>query len=312
MTSAVLDRRVVGVVGLGAMGSRLAERLFPAGYEVHGFNRTPGRAPWLDELGMKRDDSPRELATTSDIIVMMLWDSDAVRGTVLGDDGILAGARPGTIIVDLSTIEPSASAEIAAVAKSRGVDYLDCPVSGSLDRAESGELLVMAGGDPRVLELVLPVLGMLARRIIHVGNRNGSGLALKLAINQQVATQLVGWGEAIALTDRFGIDRSLASTIMLDSVIASPMLHYRVPFSFEPPDEVWASAAQLRKDVAYAQEITSDRARSSAIALELLDAVLADGRGDLEAVELLAEARDRAGAGAGAGVDQRTLEWVSP
>jgi 3-hydroxyisobutyrate dehydrogenase-like beta-hydroxyacid dehydrogenase len=170
----------------------------------------------------------------------------------------------------------------------------------------------MAGGDPRVLELVLPVLGMLARRIIHVGNRNGSGLALKLAINQQVATQLVGWGEAIALTDRFGIDRSLASTIMLDSVIASPMLHYRVPFSFEPPDEVWASAAQLRKDVAYAQEITSDRARSSAIALELLDAVLADGRGDLEAVELLAEARDRAGAGAGAGVDQRTLEWVSP
>jgi 3-hydroxyisobutyrate dehydrogenase-like beta-hydroxyacid dehydrogenase len=292
MSDITRSHPVVGVVGLGAMGSRFAERLLRSGFEVRGFNRSADRAPWLDPLGLIRDTSPAELAAGADFVVMMLWDTEAVDGILNGENGLLEGVRPGSVIVDFSTIEPEASALFAAQTMAHGATFLDTPVSGSLDRAETGELLVMVGGPAKQLERVMPVLRILARRVIHVGERNGSGLVLKLAINQQVANQLVGWGEAIALTDSFGVDCALASEIMLDSVIASPMLSYRVPFSFEEPEEVWASAEQLRKDVAYAQGVTSGHPRASSIALELLDAVIASGRGDKEAAELLIEARD--------------------
>ncbi|MCU1477072.1 MAG: NAD(P)-dependent oxidoreductase [Subtercola sp.] len=275
------------------MGSRFAGRLLDAGFEVEGFNRSPGRAGHLDDLGLVRADSPRDLAGNCDVLLIMLWDSEAVLSVMQGDAGILAGIRPGTVVVDLSTIEPHVSSALAVEVSRRGCTMLDCPVSGSLDAAEAGTVLVMAGGPAMSLVRVRPVLSALAAKIVHVAEANGSGLALKLAINLQVAIQAVGWGEASLVIEEFGIDPVHAADIMLESVIASPMLKYRVPFTFEEPDEVWASAAQLRKDVAYAREITGASSRAGGVALSLLDAVIADGRGDGEAAELMLEAAGR-------------------
>jgi 3-hydroxyisobutyrate dehydrogenase-like beta-hydroxyacid dehydrogenase len=126
----------------------------------------------------------------------------------------------------------------------------------------------------------------------HVDIRNGSALVLKLAINMQVAIQAVAWGEGLALAEQFGIDRRAASRVMLDSVIASPMLKYRAPFALDPPAEVWASAAQLFKDVTYAVARSEGTAVAGRYARELLDKVCTDGRGDLEAAEVMVAAAD--------------------
>jgi 3-hydroxyisobutyrate dehydrogenase-like beta-hydroxyacid dehydrogenase len=281
----------VGVIGLGAMGSRIAARLLDAGHRVGGWNRTAGRASALDAAGLERFSTPAELAAASDVVILMLWDSEAVRSILEGDHGVLAGIAPGTIVVDLSTIQPAVSAELAERVAERNGVLLDSPVSGSLDAAEAGSLLLMVGGPGRALATARPVLEVLARRIEHVGERNGSGLALKLAVNLQVATQLVGWAEGIALAERFGVDRRTASAIMLESVIASPMLKYRVPFTLDDPDEVWANVEQLTKDVAYAEEVLDWSGPSGKFAHRLLTRTVAEGRGGREAAELVRTAR---------------------
>jgi 3-hydroxyisobutyrate dehydrogenase-like beta-hydroxyacid dehydrogenase len=281
---------VIGVVGLGSMGSRFARRFSSAGYEVHVYNRTRDRAAALEDLGVQVRKSPRELAERSDVVISMVWDSEALTQVMTGSDGVLGGLGPGKIVADASTVEPEVSARLAELVAERGAAMLDIPVSGSLDKAAAGELTLMVGGSAAVLERVRPVLEVLGNSVLHVGERNGSGLVIKLAVNMQVAAQAVAWGEGLALAAEYGIGRKTATQVMLHSVIASPMLTYRAPFVLAPPDEVWATAAQLRKDVAYAVERSAGSARAAAHALELLDDICRSGRGDREAAELIVQA----------------------
>jgi 3-hydroxyisobutyrate dehydrogenase-like beta-hydroxyacid dehydrogenase len=281
----------VGVVGTGAMGSRFARRLADAGYAVSLWNRTRSRAEQLTEVAaVQVCDTPRELAEAVDIVLCMVWDSEALLEVVEGEDGILAAMRPGKVVADLSTVEPEVSIKVAAAVAERGGVMLDSPVSGSLDAAEAGTVVIMVGGPSAGLEVVGEVFDVLGRAVLHAGEANGAGLAMKLAINLQVAIQEVGFGEGLALAQAFGIERGRATEIMLQSVIASPMLHYRVPFVSAPPQEVWASAAQLRKDVRYALDRIPGEAGAGAVARKLLDQVISDGRGDREAAELIVEA----------------------
>lgn len=287
----------VGIVGLGAMGSRFARRLLHAGFRVHAVNRTPGRAGDLDELGLIREETPHAVAASADVVLVMLWDSESVSDAIRGENGILAGMRSGAVIVDLSTISPVVSAELAHDVAGHGGVMLDGPVSGSLDKADTGEVLVMAGGPRGALDRAMPVLDVIAARVIHVGQAHGSGLALKLAINAQVAVQLVGWGESLAITDAFGVDRRLATEIMLESVVASPMLRFRAPFTLTAPDVVWASVDLLRKDLNYARAAGAADATAVSHALRLLDRIAGAGGGALEAAALIeAAAGDRASA----------------
>jgi 3-hydroxyisobutyrate dehydrogenase-like beta-hydroxyacid dehydrogenase len=278
------------MIGLGAMGSRFAARLLGAGYRVHAFNRTPGRAPELDELGLVREPTPEAVAAAAEVVLLALWDSDSVSEAVRGTHGVLDGLLPGGVVVDLSTIDPVVSAMLAREVADRGGTMLDCPVSGSLDRAEAGQVLIMAGGPATALETALPILRTIASRVVPIGEANGAGLALKLAINAQVAVQLLGWGESLAITDEYGIDRGLASEVMLDSVVASPMLAFRVPFYLAEPEVVWASVELLRKDVGYALRTGTHRAVALARALALLDEIADAGRGDHEAAALIGQA----------------------
>jgi 3-hydroxyisobutyrate dehydrogenase-like beta-hydroxyacid dehydrogenase len=279
------------------MGSRIARRLLNAGYRVHGWNRSVGRVTPLAAAGLQPWSTPREVADHSDIVLSMVWDSDALRRIALSPDGLVAGLNARHVYVDLSTVEPEVSAEVTAAAARRGTAMLGCPVSGSLDAAESGSLVLLAGGPAHALERARPVLEHLGHHIIHLGEEVGLGLALKLAVNLQVAVQEVGWGEGLLIAERAGITRAAATEAMLASVIASPMLRYRAPFVLSPPDEVWASAAQLRKDVRYAVDAAGqDGLRAlpaGSAALALLDAVCETGGADEEAAALARFVADR-------------------
>jgi 3-hydroxyisobutyrate dehydrogenase-like beta-hydroxyacid dehydrogenase len=284
----------VGFVGLGAMGGRLAARLLAAGHPVYGYNRTPERMAPLVAQGLTACATPREVAERAEVVLSMVWGSDALRAVTEGPDGLLASLGERHVYADLSTVEPQACREVAAAVAARGAAMLDCPVSGSLDAAAEGRLVFLVGGPAAALARIRPVLDELAAEIVHVGEANGLGLTLKLAVNLQVALQSVAWGEAMVVAERVGITRERATEAMLTSVIASPMLRYRAPFLLQEPAEVWASAAQLRKDVGYA---VSDGAGTPAgdLALRLLDAICAAGEGDREAAQLMRFVADRRG-----------------
>jgi 3-hydroxyisobutyrate dehydrogenase len=282
----------IGVIGTGAMGSRFARRLAGFGHPVHAWNRTPARVEALRDAGVVAEPTPRAVAERCELVLCMVWDSGALRSVAQGPDGFVAGLTARHVVLDASTVEPEVSAEIATAVADAGAAMLDTPVSGSLDAAESGRLMIMAGGPRNAFDRARPVLDVLARSVQHVSEVNGSALALKLAINLQVAVQEVAWGEGLALAAAFGIDRAHATRVMLDSVIASPMLRYRAPFVLDPPDEVWASAAQLFKDVSYAVERSDGRAVSGRHARDLLATICAGERADREAAELMIAAAD--------------------
>jgi 3-hydroxyisobutyrate dehydrogenase-like beta-hydroxyacid dehydrogenase len=277
----------VGVLGTGAMGSRFAIRLSRQGYEVHAYNRTAARVHELGTEGVITSATPRELAESTDFIVCMVWDSDAVRSVMNGPAGLIAGLRAGQVIADASTVEPAVSRSVADAVATTGARLLDTPVSGSLPAAESGQLLMMASGDADAYQQIHPVLCDLASVVTYVGPVSGTALVLKLAINLQVAIQEIAFGEALALAEANGIDHKQAIDVMLDSVIASPMLKYRAPFVLEPPAEVWASCDLLLKDVTYAIGHSSHGLVFGQHAARLLELLRSQGRGDREAAELI-------------------------
>ncbi|GAB3569395.1 NAD(P)-dependent oxidoreductase [Amycolatopsis endophytica] len=282
----------IGVIGTGAMGSRFARRLAGLGHPVHAWNRTPARVEALQDAGVVAQSTPRAVAERCELLVCMVWDSEALRSVARGPGGFIAGMSHRHVVLDASTVEPEVSAEIATAVAGAGAAMLDTPVSGSLDAAESGRLMIMSSGPVRAFDRARPVLDALARSVRHVSEVNGSALALKLAINLQVALQEVAWGEGLALAAEFGIDRVQATSVMLDSVIASPMLHYRAPFVLDPPGEVWASSAQLLKDVSYAVARSGGHAVAGRHARDLLAKICGDERADREAAELMIAVAD--------------------
>ncbi|MEU0948666.1 NAD(P)-dependent oxidoreductase [Streptomyces canus] len=286
-------RPAVGFIGLGAMGARMAARLLAAGHPVFGWNRSVQKVRPLEVQGLVACGSPREVAERAEVVLSMVWDSPALLAVTEAPDGLLTAFTSRHVFVDLSTVEPEVSRNIAERVQSKGARMLDCPVSGSLDAAEAGTLVLLAGGSSSALERVRPVLEILGRQVVHLGETNGAGLTMKLAINLQVALQSIAWGEAMIVAESAGISRDAASEAMLASVIASPMLHYRAPFMLAEPAEVWASAAQLCKDVHYALEAAGHPLEAGAHAQRLLDAICATGDGDREAAVLMRHVADR-------------------
>src|SRR5574341_615660 len=138
----------LGFVGLGAMGSRMAKRLLAAGHPVVGYNRTPAKARWLVEAGLRLADSPRAAAEGSQVVFSMVSDTAALRAVALGPEGIIAGLGHGATFVEMSTVSPAVILELAAHAEARGAALLDAPVSGSGVTVEEGNLSFMVGGDP--------------------------------------------------------------------------------------------------------------------------------------------------------------------
>jgi 3-hydroxyisobutyrate dehydrogenase-like beta-hydroxyacid dehydrogenase len=243
----------LGFVGLGVMGGRIAGRLLRAGHTVTGYNRTRAKAEWLLAEGMAWADSPRAAVEASDVTFSMVTGTAALRAVTEGPDGVLAGLGPGKVYVDMSTVSPSASRELAGKVAERGAAMLDAPVSGSVVTLEEGRLSIMVGGDREVVDRVLPVLRDIGPTVTHVGP-GGRAVLMKIATNLSLAVQMVAFSEGVLLAEKAGIPRETAVEVLLHSVIASPMVRYRGPFVLKQPEEAWFDVDMMQKDLLLALE----------------------------------------------------------
>jgi 3-hydroxyisobutyrate dehydrogenase-like beta-hydroxyacid dehydrogenase len=237
----------IGFVGLGHMGGNMASRYLSAGYSVYGEARSREGLEHLLDEGLHWCDTPRELAQSADIVITSIPNDDTLREIASGDDGIQAGLEDGKVWVDMSTVSPRVSREVAEQVRATGALMLDAPVSGSVPQVQSGTLTIMVGGDKQAYDRVEAVLEVLGSPT-HIGD-NGQGLVLKLAINISLAVQMLALSEGLLLAERDGVDTKLALEVMTESPIGSPMLKARVPMILDSSGEAWFDVDLMHKDI---------------------------------------------------------------
>ena len=192
----------VGFVGLGNMGGRITRRIVAGGYPVLGFDVDPARAA---EAGASAASSPAAVAEGADTVLLSLPDSPVVEAVVLGDDGILGGARPGQVVVDLSTSSPSSTVELYRRLGELGVEFVDAGISGGAAAAEQGTLTIMAGGSEEALDRVRPILDTFSGRIFHMG-ASGAGHTAKLLNNFLNGVSLAATAEVMVAARKAGLE----------------------------------------------------------------------------------------------------------
>ena len=213
----------IGFIGLGIMGRPMAGHLVDAGYTVTVWNRTREKVAALVERGAAAADSPREAASRSDITITMVADTPDVLDVILGPQGVVHGARPGSIVVDMSTISPAATREVAGRLAERGAEMLDAPVSGGEKGAIDGTLSIMVGGKPEVFERVLPVFQKMGRQIVHLGG-SGAGQVTKACNQLVLSLTLLGVAEALVLARKAGVDPAKVRAALLGGFAQSKVL----------------------------------------------------------------------------------------
>ncbi len=244
----------LGFIGLGMMGSRMVKRLLDAGHTVTGYNRTKAKGQWLLDAGMQWGDTPRIVAEAADVTFSMVTNTAALQAVTDGPDGILAGLRAGKIYVDMSTVSPAASRDLAARVSAQGAHMLDAPVSGSVITLEEGKLSIMVGGEVAAFEKIKSILQDIGPKVTHVGG-NGLAVSMKIATNLSLAVQMLAFSEGVLLAEKSGIQREIAVEVLTNSAMASPMVKYRGPFVLKMPDEAWFNVNMMQKDMNLALEM---------------------------------------------------------
>jgi len=195
----------IGFIGLGIMGKPMARNLLEAGYTLTVYSRGLQAVEALIADGARGAHSPQEVAAHADIVITMVTDTPDVQQVVLGENGALCGMRPGGVIIDMSTISPTATREIAAVVEAQGVHFLDAPVSGGEGGAIAGTLSIMVGGKTEIFTSCLPIFQAMGKSIIHVGE-TGTGQLTKLCNQIAVAVTNLAMSEALVFAARAGVD----------------------------------------------------------------------------------------------------------
>lgn len=217
----------IGFIGLGIMGRPMAKNLLKAGYSLTVYDKF-APADDLVALGAKAAASNKDVALQSDLIITMLPNSPNVREAVLGADGVLDGAKPGTILVDMSSIAPAASQEICAAVKENGVTMLDAPVSGGEPKAIEGTLAIMVGGDLKAFEKARPILEKMGASVVHVGEI-GAGNVTKLANQIIVALNIAAVSEAFVLATKAGVKPEAVFNAIKGGLAGSTVMNAKVP-----------------------------------------------------------------------------------
>jgi 3-hydroxyisobutyrate dehydrogenase-like beta-hydroxyacid dehydrogenase len=232
----------------------MVKRLLDAGHSVTGYNRTRVKAQDLLDQGMGWGDTPRAVAESTEITFSMVSDTQALHAVTSGQDGILAGLSSAKIYIDMSTVSPAASREIAQQVAAKGARMLDAPVSGSVITLEEGKLSFMVGGDRAAFEQARSILEAIGPKVTYVGG-NGLAVSMKIATNLSLAVQMLAFSEGVLLAEKSGITRETAVEVLLNSVIASPMVKYRGPFVLNMPEEAWFDVNMMQKDLLLALEM---------------------------------------------------------
>ena len=234
----------VAVVGTGRMGSAMARALARAGFDLRVHNRTRDRATALaTQLGCRVAETPAE-AAKADIVISMLADDKAVRATYEGPDGLLAGAHPGGVLVDMSTVRPDVIASLEPAARTAGSGILDAPVSGSVQLAEAAALTLMVGGETADLERARPVLEAVSRTIFHMGPL-GTGAAMKLAVNTVIFGLNGALAEGLVLAEAACIDRALGYDVIAAGAAGAPYVGYKRAAFVDPESAPVAFSLEL-------------------------------------------------------------------
>ena len=227
----------IAFIGLGIMGSPMAVHLATAGYEVAGYNRTAEKAKPLVQAGGRAADSVAEAVRDAEVVAVMVPDSPDVREVLSGEHGVFANAKPGTLIIDFSSIRPDVSVELAGQAKEKGFRLLDAPVSGGEAGAVNAALSVMVGGDEDDFSAAQPLLDVVGKTVVHVGP-SGSGQTVKAANQLIVAANIQVLAEAVIFLEAYGVDTKAAIEVLGGGLAGSKVLDQKgekmLARSFDP------------------------------------------------------------------------------
>lgn len=295
----------VAFLGLGTMGRHMARNILEAGHELTVWNRTTERAAALVDAGASVATSPHDAARDAEAVCFSLSTPDVVSSVILGAEGALAGASPGTVFIDFSTIDPATSRQLASACKVRDVRFLDAPVSGGPEGAQAGTLTVMVGGERDAFDAAAPVFDVVGGKVLHVGP-SGAGLSIKLINQMLVGTNLAAVLEAFVMAQRAGIDLDVMFDVLKTSAGSSVMLTRNMPeFLLKEQYEPGFALKLLVKDLDLVTEMGRELGASlftPAVALQLFRNGIAAGHGDKDmsaAVIPIKAVHDRAGHGGG-------------
>jgi 3-hydroxyisobutyrate dehydrogenase/2-hydroxy-3-oxopropionate reductase len=273
----------LGFLGLGLMGYPMARNLLRAGHEVALWSNTSEKARKLasEEKGLFCD-TPRQVAENADYIFLCVGTTEMAREVILGSDGIIRGARPGTVVADASTISPSQSRQIGQALQAKGVDFLDAPCTGSTPGAAGGTLTFMIGGDQAVFEKTKPFFEPMGKRLYYCGGP-GMGLQAKLTQNLILSNILMAFNEGMVLATKGGIDPKLMLEILDNSAAKSGLIAYKAPFVFRRDFTANFSTKWMHKDVGLMLETGKELGVPlplTSLTQQLFQAAIAAGHGD--------------------------------
>jgi 2-hydroxy-3-oxopropionate reductase len=272
----------IGFIGLGTMGRPMALNLIKAGYKLAVYDIRSEPMKELSAKGAELRTSPKLVAADSEVVITMLPDSPQVIEVVLEKEGILEGAKPGTVLIDMSSIAPLASIEIYKKAKEKGVEMLDAPVSGGEPKAIEGTLSIMAGGDQKVFEQVEDILKVMGSSAVLVGSI-GSGNTTKLANQIIVALNIAAMSEAMVLAEKCGVDPERVFNAIRGGLAGSTVLDAKMPMilngNFKPGFRIGLHIKDLKNALGTAHELGIPVPLTSLV-MEFMQALKVDGKAD--------------------------------
>jgi 2-hydroxy-3-oxopropionate reductase len=279
----------IGFIGLGIMGKPMSKNLLKAGYRLVVFDANAAPMKELAAAGAETAASPKEVAEKCDVVVTMLPNSPHVRAVVLGPQGVIEGAGPGKTVIDMSSIAPLASREIASLLAEKGVEMLDAPVSGGEPKAIDGTLSVMVGGKKDVFERCYPIMKSMAASVVRVGDA-GAGNVAKLANQIVVALNIAAMSEALVLAAKAGVQPDLVYQAIRGGLAGSTVLDAKAPLvmdrKFSPGFRVNLHIKDLGNVLETSREIGVPLPLTAAV-MEMMQALKVDGLGDADHCSLV-------------------------
>ncbi|MEP0963782.1 MAG: NAD(P)-dependent oxidoreductase [Roseobacter sp.] len=260
-----MGKPVIGFIGLGLMGGNMAECLQNNGYELNVMGRNKTAVAAATSRGATEVSTPKELAEKSDIIMLCVTTSDVVEGLIYGDDGILAGAKEGSVVIDYGTSIPASTKKIGADLAAKGVGMLDAPLGRTPAHAKDGLLNIMAAGDKEVFDKVKPVLDDQGENVFYLGAL-GAGHVTKLINNFMGMTTVCAMSQAFAVASRAGIDGQQLFDIMSAGPSNSPFMQFSRKYAVDGVSDLGFSLANANKDLGYFLQMVEDMGTRASIA----------------------------------------------
>lgn len=274
----------VGFIGLGIMGKPMSKNVIKAGYEVIIYSRTQSTIDELVAAGAIAACSPKEVAQESDVIITMLPNSPQVKEVILGENGVIEGAKKGTVVIDMSSIAPLVSREISQVLEERGIEMLDAPVSGGEPKAIDGTLSVMVGGKKEVFDRCYPVMKAMAASVVRTGDI-GAGNITKLANQIIVAINIAAMSEALVLASKSGVEPELVYQAIRGGLAGSTVLDAKAPLimdrKFDPGFRINLHIKDLSNVLETSHEIGVPLPITASV-MEMMQSLKIDGLGDAD------------------------------